>query len=118
MDITDKMPGVTHRRRKVSDNIGVGVYAWKMPDGNILGDADGNVLSVSSRIGDLRNMARIKEYVNKELGIFDGQPYFLDGAMKLTETENDVQIEQMLDGYIPDWDLGSLKDDMKKAKNR
>lgn len=118
MAINDKMPGVNHRRRRVSDNIGVGVYTWKMPDGNIIGDSVGNVLSVASRVGDIKNMARIKEYVNNELGITEGAPYFLDGASQLSDIENDVQMEQMLSGQVPDWDLGSLKDDVRRAKQK
>jgi hypothetical protein len=118
MNINDKMPGVSHRRRRVNDNIGIGVYVWKMPDGNIIGDSVGNVLSVASRVGDIKNMARVTDYVRNELGITEGAPYFLDGASKLTETENDVQMEQILDGYVPDWDLGSLKDDVRRAKKK
>jgi hypothetical protein len=118
MTINSNMPGVNHRRRKVSDNIGVGVYTWKMPDGNIIGDSAGNVLSVNSRVGDISNMARIREYVTKELGITEGAPHFLDGATQLTSTENDVQIEQMLNGQVPDWDLGSLKDDIRRDKKK
>jgi hypothetical protein len=116
MDINNRTPGVKHRRSRVSDNIGVGIYTWQMPDGNILGDSQGNVLSVASRVGDIGNMSRIREYVEKELGIYEGKPRFLDGASQLTETENDTQVEQMLNGQVPDWDLGSLKDDMKRAK--
>lgn len=118
MDINSSMPGVKHKRSLVSDNIGVGLYAWQMPDGNILGDSQGNVLSVAARLGDIKPQLQIKEYVEKELGITEGKPKFLDGAVKLTDGENDMQIEQMLDGYVPTFDLGSLKDDMKRQKRR
>lgn len=118
MDINDKMDGVSHRRRRVRDNIGVGLYTWKMPDGNVLGDSAGNVLSVASRIGDITRMAQIREYVQKELGIMEGAPHFLEGAIKLTEAENDGQIEQMLNGEVPAYDLGSLKDDIRRQKRR
>jgi hypothetical protein len=116
--INNNTPGVKHKRSRVSDNIGVGLYTWQMPDGNILGDSAGNVLSVAGRVGDIRAQARLKEYVEKELGIFEGKPKFLDGAIKLTEGEHDLQMEQMLDGYVPEFDLGSLKDDIKKERNR
>jgi hypothetical protein len=114
--INSNMPGVKHRRSRVSDGIDIGVYTWKMPDGKILGNAEGDVLSVQARRGDLVAMTRISMFVKKELGILSGEPYFLEGAVKLTEYEHAGQMEQMINGQMPDYDLGSLKDDMKRAR--
>jgi len=118
MNINDRMPGVTHRRRRVSDGITVGLYTWQMPDGKILGDGDGNVLSVASRLGDISKMNAIRAYVYHELGIKQGSPHFLEGAVKLTEGENDEQIAQMINGEVPMYDLGSLKDDIQRDRRR
>ena len=114
--INNNTPGVKHRVSRVSDGFAFGLYAWRMPDGKILGDKEGNVLNVASLRGDIKNMAAIRQYVNKELGIFAGEPYFLEGAAQLTEDEHDGQMEQMMNGEVPSYDLGSLKDDMRRSK--
>lgn len=99
----------------VEDQFAFGVYAWQMPDGKVLGK-DGDMLNIPSQKGDIRKMAMIREYVNKELGIFAGEPMFLPGVTRLTDAEHDGQMEQLLDGYVPSMDFGSLRDDIVRAK--
>jgi|SRR6478609_798735 len=114
--ITNRTPGVKHKVTRVSDGIDVGIYTWKMEDGKVLGDKDGNVLNVLARRGDLVAMAKIANFVRNELGIEGGEPYFLEGAFPQTEGEYADQMEQMLSGQVPDADLGSLKDDIRRAR--
>jgi hypothetical protein len=99
----------------IEDPFEFGVYAWQMPDGKVLGK-DGDMLNIPSQKGDIRKMSMIRQYVNKELGILLGEPVFLPGVTRLTETEHDDQMEQMLNGYVPSMDLGSLRDDLIRAK--
>lgn len=109
---------VNHRRRTVSDGIEWGVYAWRMPDNKVLGDGHGNMLNIPSMRGDIEKMRMIQNYVNKELGIFKGEPFFMEGVMRLSQDEYDGQMEQMINGQTPSLDLGSLKDDLKEKKRK
>jgi hypothetical protein len=104
------------KRRVVQEGIPYGVYVWQMPDNNILGDSQGNVLSVVSMRGDIKNMNAIARFVKLELGIEGGTPLFLEGADKLTQDEHDGQMEQMLNGFVPDRDIASYVDDAKRKK--
>jgi hypothetical protein len=99
----------------IEDPFEFGVYTWKMPDGKVLGH-EGNMLNVPSQRGDIRKMASLREYVNKELGILLGEPMFLPGVTRLTEDEHDDQMQQMMEGYVPSMDLGSTRDDLIRAK--
>jgi hypothetical protein len=106
------------KNRKVTgieDPFEFGVYAWRMPDGKVLGK-EGDMLNVPSQRGDIRKMAAIREFVNRELGILLGEPIFLPGVTRITEDEHADQMEQMLNGQVPSMDLGSLRDDLIKAK--
>ena len=105
-----------HRRRYIPEDFDFGVYAWQMPDGNVLGDGDGNMLNVPSMRGDLEKIAAIRNFVNKELHIFAGEPVFFAGVFRLTEEEHADQMEQMLSGLTPSLDLGARKDDMRRKK--
>jgi len=107
---------VNRRRRTVSDGFEWGVYAWRMPDGKVLGDADGNMLNVPSIRGDVQKMAAISRFVKEQLNIQGGEPYFMEGVMRLSEMEYEDQFAQMLDGKTPTLDLGSVKDDLKEKR--
>lgn len=104
------------KRRVVEEGINWGIYVWQMPDNNILGDKDGNVLNVPSIRGDIRNMNAIRRVVENDLQIHVGQPIFLEGAQPLTQDEHDGQMEQMLNGFVPSLDVASHIDDAKRKK--
>lgn len=106
-----------HKVTGIEDPFMFGVYVWQMPDGKVLGK-DGDVLNVPSQKGDIRKMSAIREYVNKELGIFSGEPLFLPGATRISDYEHDGQMEQLLNGHVPSMDLGSLRDDIINEKRR
>lgn len=87
----------------------LGIYVWQLPDGGYLIDDDFNVLSITAFRGDLKAMANISK-VARNLG-FEGTPYFVEGARKISDTEFEVQKERMLEGLIPDpYDIGVYKE--------
>jgi hypothetical protein len=87
-----------------------------MPDNNILGDKDGNVLNVPAIRGDIRAMNAIRRFVEQELKIHSGTPVFLEGAQPLTDIEHDDQMDQLMNGYVPSLDVASHIDDAKRKK--
>lgn len=110
---------LNHRRRVVRDDVfDWGVYAWRMPDGKVLGNDQGDMLNIPSMKGDITKQRMLQNYVNHELGIFKGEPYFMEGVMRLTEDEHQDQMQQMLEGKTPDLDIATLADDARAKKQR
>ena len=101
------------KRSIVEEGFEWGMYVWKMPDNKILGN-DGSVLNVVSMKGDFTKMAALKRFVNEELGIQAGEPFFMGGVERLSENEWEGQMEQMLDGKVPDRDWRSNIEQAKK----
>jgi hypothetical protein len=84
-----------------------GLYVWKLPDGKLLGDADGNYMCVEGRIGDIRLMNAMAKAA-RSYGFPEGKAVFLPGRRKLSKSEWEDHMERMLDGKIPDpYDLGN-----------
>lgn len=95
----------------------IGVYVWKMPDGRIVADSDMNYLSISAFRGDLQAIKRIADAA-RYYGVEEGQPYFLEGARKISDGEYEEQKERMRQGLIPDeLDIGVYKDALEQ-RNR
>jgi len=109
---------VNHKRTILPEGFEWGVYAWKMPDGKVLGDAEGNVLNVPSMKGDIQKMGAIRAFVTMELGIEGGEPFFMEGVERLTEAEHAGQMEQLLDGKIPDRDYRTMIGHLKQQRRR
>jgi hypothetical protein len=97
----------------VDEGIPYGVYIWQV-NGKTIVDEDRNYLIAPARRGDLRAIARLKDFVNKELGIFEGQAVFEEGARPISDEEWEEQKERSLAGEVPDkYDLGNLIDEYK-----
>lgn len=86
-----------------------GLYVWKLPNGNIAGNSDGEYLLVESKIGDLKKITALSAAA-KHYGYEQGEPLFLSGRRKVSSDEQDDQMERMLDGKIPDpYDIGNVE---------
>lgn len=68
-----------------------GVYIWKLPNGRPLMDDDFNMLSITSRFGDLQKMAQLGR-VAASYGFPDGTPEFVEG-FKCTDEEYEEWID-------------------------
>lgn len=98
------------------DDIPYGIYVWKMPDGRIVGDDDGNWMNIVAKKGDQKRIAQLREAA-RYYGITEGGPYFMSGNRRVTDEEYEEQRMRMEWGLVPDpQDIGSDLDDLKHGR--
>jgi len=85
-----------------------GLYFWKLPDGHLFRDDDGNMLSIESVKGDIGQMTKLRQAA-AYYGQPDGQPWFYAGARKATDEQYAEQVDRMKNGLLPSMDdLGAV----------
>lgn len=100
----------------VDEGIPYGVYIWRI-NGKALVDENFNYLVAPARRGDLKAIAKLTDFVHKELNIFEGGPVFEEGARPISEGEFEEQMARLQAGETPDlYDLGNLIDEHKYQK--
>lgn len=100
----------------VDEGIPYGVYTWRV-NGKAVVNENFEYLVAPARRGDRKAIARLTEFVNKELGIFEGEPVFEEGSRPISEQEWEHQMERMQNGETPDpYDLGNLIDEANYQK--
>ncbi|QGH76355.1 hypothetical protein SEA_DAUBENSKI_47 [Streptomyces phage Daubenski] len=83
------------------DEAAYGVYVWEMPNGQWVGDDEGNFLSIASMKGDLKRINELTEAA-RHYGIMVGKPLFLSGNRKISDEEFEYQKQRQAFGLIPD----------------
>ena len=102
--------------KQIVEETTLGIYVWEMPDGRLIGDDDGNFLSVTSMKGNKSKMDALAREV-MSYGIYEGQPKFLSGRRKIDDEEFENQKQRLEWGLVPDQlDIGVYKDEMRKNK--
>ena len=86
-----------------------GIYVWKLPSGNILGDTDKNLLNIPARRGDLEAIKRLAEAA-AYYGHPQGRPEFLAGVGRITEDQYREDIARRDEGLTPYGDTGAWRD--------
>ena len=79
-----------------------GVCAWMLPTGELLMDADRNILCGEGFVGNPvieRQVAEAATYWSNSAG---GKVHWIEGAHKITDNEQEDQMERLLNGGIPD----------------
>ena len=90
-----------------------GVYFWKKPDGHLLSDGEGRMLSIDSVKGDMLKIAELKAAA-AYYGYPEGKPWFYAGIRKTTDEEYQLQLDSLNAGEIPSLnDLGAVYDAKK-----
>lgn len=78
-----------------------GVYLWELPSGKLLGDKDGNYLSIDAWIGDLNAISKLRQEASI-CGFPDGRPVFWPGRQKVSQSTYEDQMEAFIEGnHIP-----------------
>lgn len=81
-----------------------GVCVWKMSNGDILGDSDGNFLSLEgplyNKFIESKLYDAVKGYIGEE--VEDGSPFWFAGARKISDDEYEDQVDRFNNGLIPD----------------
>lgn len=102
--------------KRVDEGIPYGVYIWAV-NGKPVVNEDFEYLQIASKRGDLRKISALQEFVNKELGIYEGRAVFQEGVRPVSHEEWEHQKERQLAGDVPDqYDLGNLIDELNYRK--
>jgi hypothetical protein len=84
-----------------------GVLVWQLPDGKVLGDDQGNILSLEAYRGDLRARQKMRDAA-ASYGFPEGETLFMPGRRKLTQSEWEDSMAMMRDGKDNPWDTGGV----------
>jgi len=87
-----------------------GLYVWKLPDGSIVKDSNGNIMNIPARKHDLEAIAKISKAA-AHYGFPEGKAEFMPGVRRISDEEHSEQLDRMKQGYIPsETDLGAWYD--------
>lgn len=87
-----------------------GLYFWRLPDGHLFHDGQGNLLNIPSMKNDLAKMSELRKAA-AHYGKPEGEPWFYSGIKRATDEEYYEQIDRMKNGLIPNLnDMGSVYD--------
>jgi hypothetical protein len=93
-----------------------GMYVWELPNGEILGNTDGDILNVMSEQYDLGKMKILRDAAT-HYGYPEGKCKFLPGRRRVTEDELAEQVQRLAEGKTPDiYDAPALIDELKNGQ--
>ena len=79
-----------------------GVCLWRMSDGGLVADADGNYMCAEGMVNDSTVESQMREAAKYWTGSIEGTPHWIDGARKVTDSEREEQEGRLSDGLLPD----------------
>lgn len=92
------------------------MYVWECPDGEVLGDDEGNVMNVFCMKGDRRAIDAITQAA-RHYGFPEGKVVWWSGKRPVTDEELQEQQTREKLGMVPDpMDYGALRDEMRANK--
>lgn len=96
-----------------------GVYVWQTPDGEFLGDDNGNFLLTDLTTED--NPAAIKAITDaaRHYGFPEGRPVYWSGKRPITDEEYEHQLAREQAGLVPDpLDIGAIRDEERALRQQ
>lgn len=85
-----------------------GLYFWRLPDGHLFKDQDGNLLNIPSMRGDLSKIAELRKAATY-YGQPEGEAWFYAGIKRATDEQYEEQKQRLKEGLIPNLDdLGAV----------
>lgn len=103
--------------RRLGSKAEYGVYLWRLPNGNILGDSDKNLLNVQTYRGDLEAIRNLQLAAAAE-GYPEGSAHFEAGVGRITESEHREDQQRLEDGLIPYGDTEAWLEEWKNDRER
>ena len=85
---------------------------WRLPDGKLFQDDDGNYLSIKSFRGNFKNIIGIKQAA-AHYGQPEGKEHFEPGVEQVSDETHQEQKEMMQVGEIHDKDYGAIMDEKR-----
>lgn len=93
-----------------------GLYVWQTPDGEILGDDDGNIMNVFCMKGDRKAVAALADAA-RHYGHPEGKPVFWSGKRRISDEELEEQKMREKLGLVPDpLDIGAIRDEERARR--
>lgn len=106
----------TTRKTQVEE-VPYGMYVWETPDGEVLGDDDGNIMNVFCMKGDQKAIKAITDAA-RHFGFPEGKPVWWSGKRPISDEEYEEQVARHAAGLVADpLDYGAIKDEMKVIEN-
>ena len=85
-----------------------GLYFWRLPDGHLFKNENGDLLNIPSIEGDIGQMAKIRQAA-AHYGQPEGEPWFYAGVNRATDEEYEEQLDRLDQGLIPSMnDIGAV----------
>ena len=85
-----------------------GLYFWKLPDGHLFKNEEGDPLNIPSIKGDERQIQKLREAA-AYYGQPEGTPWFYAGLARATDEEYAEQVDRLNAGLIPSLnDIGAI----------
>lgn len=113
--VMQKLPKT--RISEVKPDVNWGLYMWKLPDGKLFKDADGNYLNIPSRKYDMEKIASIRQAA-AYYGQPDGTPHFEPGLNRATDEERAEQEDMLRHGEMLPNDIGAMVDELRGRMHR
>ncbi len=82
-------------------DVSFGVCVWELPNGGFVMDNEGNYFCAQGPLLNRNTEQKMRDAV-KGLGITEGQPEWLPGFRKITQSEWEDQMERLQDGKVAD----------------
>ena len=111
MSNDDPFSKVKHKTSIVPKMYEWGLFFWRLPDGHLFHDGNGNLLNIqASSKYDFDAMQKLKKAA-AHYGQPEGKPWFQPGIRRATDSEHSEQVDRLKSGLIPSLnDLGALAD--------
>jgi hypothetical protein len=107
--MSGSQPKLTVIEKKRND----GIYVWRLPNGSIVQDNNGNVMNIPAKKYDLDAINKITKAANY-YGFPEGKAEFMPGVRRITDEEHSEQLNRMKEGYIAsETDIGAWMDAAK-----
>jgi len=108
--------GFKTTNREAVEEVPYGMYVWETPDGEVLGDGDGNVMNVFCMKGDLRAIKALSDAA-RSYGFSEGRPVWWTGKRPIDDEELSIQETRAKLGLVPDpLDIPAVVADMKERQ--
>jgi hypothetical protein len=109
------MTGMTLKttNKQVVEEVAYGMYVWELPDGEVLGDGEGNIMNcfVWER-KDRPAAARAIAEAARGYGFPEGKAVWWSGKRQIDDEELEHQVDRAKAGLTPDpLDLAAIRED-------
>lgn len=110
------MSGLKSLGKQVVEEVRYGMYVWQTPDGEVLGDEDGNVMNVFCMKGDRKAIDALTQAA-RHYGFAEGKPVWWSGKRRITDEELEEQQLRAKFGLEPDpLNYAAIKDEQREQR--